>query len=64
MERLLRFGLLASFLVGIVFVTSAAAAPSPCTHGTSYIGPAVLIHNRLVRSQSDLVPHIEGCLPH
>lgn len=64
MERLLRLGLLAAVLVGIVFVTSAAAAaPSLCTHGASSIGPAVLIHSRLVKSQSD-VPHIEGCLPH
>lgn len=64
MERLLRLGLLAAVLVGIVFVTSAAAAPSLCTHGTSSIGPAVLIHSRLVKSQSDLVPHSEVCLPH
>jgi hypothetical protein len=64
MEKLLRLGPLAAVLTGIVFVTSAAAAPSLCTHGASSIGPAVLIHNRLAKSQSDLVPHVEGCLPH
>ena len=64
MERLLRLGLLAVVLVGIVFVAPAAAAPSPCAHGTSSVGPAVLIHGRLAKRQSDLAPQVEGCLPH
>jgi Zn-dependent protease len=63
LARLLPLGLLAAVLVAIVFVTSAASAPSPCTHGSSSIGPAVLIHNQLAKNQSNLVPHTEACLP-
>jgi hypothetical protein len=63
MARLLPPGLLGAVLVAIVFVASAASAPSSCTYGSSSVGPAVLIHDRLAKSQSDLVPHTEACMP-
>ena len=63
MAKLFRLGLLAAILVAIVFVTPAAGAPSPCMHGSSSVGPAVLLHGHLAKRQSDLVPHADACLP-
>ena len=59
---MVRLVVLAAALVPIVFVPSASGSPSRCRQGSSSVGPAVLVHNHLARSQSDLVPRTKGCL--
>lgn len=59
---LVRLVPLVAVLVAIVFVSSAAGSPRRCTHGVSSVGPAVLIHDHLDRSKSNLLPHTEACL--
>jgi hypothetical protein len=59
--RLLRLALL-GVAVALVLAVAAAAGPSrDCTHGTSSVGPAVLINGHLVHDQSDLTPHGKAC---
>jgi hypothetical protein len=60
MTRLIDLALLGA-VVAVVVAVTAAAAPRACTHGTSSIGPAVLINGHLVRPQSDLTPHTATC---
>jgi hypothetical protein len=53
---------LVAVLIGILFVATAAAGPSSCTHGASSVGPAVLVNGRLATDRSDLSAHTQACL--
>jgi hypothetical protein len=61
MARLIQLALL-GVLVTVAITMTAAAAPVPCTHAASSVGPAVLIEGRLARDQSNLRPSTTACV--
>jgi hypothetical protein len=61
LARLVRLALLAGLIAAVV-VATAAAGPSPCTHGVSSVGPVVLTNGQLDPQKSRLKPHTQACL--
>jgi hypothetical protein len=59
--RLLRLALFVAAVALVLAVTAAAGPPRDCTHGTSSVGPAVLVNGHLVHNESDLTPHAKAC---
>ena len=60
--RLLRLALFGVAVALVLAVTAAAGPSRDCTHGTSSVGPAVLINGHLMHTQSDLTPHGDACV--
>jgi hypothetical protein len=59
-KRLIHLAVVGGLVAALVTVT-ATAAPSTCTHGTSSIGPVVLVHGHLAGHRSGLIPQTSGC---